>query len=274
MEFEFVRAKPVSGEAKRRKRRQEMKSTVKWVVVIGLLAASLLLVGCGGKPDAGHVGPVGPQGNLGPQGDVGPQGSVGPQGTLGPSSDVGPSSENAIVIKDTGEPVQSEYALGGFSQVAVSDFFEAEIRQGDTYRVTVEAEVALMPYIEVFVQGKTLQIGLKPDYIYNIENASQRVEVTLPTLTQVMVGNHSELLLDRFETEDDLRLEATDFSLLQGSVKAGNLKVEVSNHSELDLTGSASQVMGEVTSFSDADLTGFKAAEVNIDTDAHSSLAQ
>lgn len=170
--------------------------------------------------------------------------------------------------------VVQDYDLSGFDKVEVSDFFMVEVHQGEIFNVMVEAEDALTPYLDVVVRGKTLQIGLKSGYTYNFENASQRVEVTLPILTHAVVGNFSELRLDVFQTEDDLRLEVTDFSLLQGSVEVGNLEVEVSNHSSLNLTGSASQVMGEVTNHSSADLTGLKAAELDIDTDTHSTLSQ
>jgi hypothetical protein len=229
------------------------------MVLIGLFLGCLLLGGCGTWPERWQPGPKGP---LGPQGDVGPQG------------DLGPSSKDAIVIKRTGEPVEREYDLSGFSEIEVCDFLEAEIRQGETYRVTVEAEETLMPYVEVVVRGTTLHIGLRSGHTFNMENVTKRVEVTLPALTRVMAGNHSELRLAGFETEADLQLEVIDFGLLQGSVEARNLQVDVSNHSELILTGSASQVMGELTDFSDADLTGMEAAGVDIDTDTHSSLAR
>ena len=259
MEFQIVRAKRMSGKLRKKKRRPEMKSSMKWIVVIGLLGASLLLGACGRGQDTWRPGPEGP---LGPQGDVGPQG------------DLGPSSKNAIVIKRTGEPVESEYALSGFSEVEVCDFFEAKVRQGDTYRVTVEAEETLMPYIEVFVRGKTLHVGLKSGYTFNMETVTKRVEVTLPTMACARVNNHDTLNLKDFQADDALKLEVNDFSELNGAITAESVQVEASNHSTLSLTGSASQVRGELTDFSDADLTGLEAGEVNIDTDTHSSLLQ
>jgi hypothetical protein len=178
------------------------------------------------------------------------------------------------VIEDTGKLVQSEYSLRGFSVVEVSGFFTAEIHQGESYRVVVEAEEALMPYLDIVVRGETLHVGLKSGYIFNFENASQRVEVTLPALTRVSISNHSTLILEDFETEETFRIGVADFGELQGAITAGVIKIEVANHGELTLSGSASQVIGEVTEFSDADLTGLKAAELDIDTDTHSTLSQ
>ena len=236
-----------------------MRLTVKWVAVIGLLATCVLLGSCGGGPDTGHVGPIGP---------------VGPQGEVGASSNEGPSSESAIFIDGTGELVESEYALGGFSEIAVSDFFKVRVRQGETYRVVVEAVEALTPYLDVRVEGRTLQIGLKSEYTYNLQDTSHSVEVTLPTLTRATVTDFAEVRLDGFTTEDALRLEVADFGSLEGSIDVGNLQVEVSNHGELKLTGAASQVAGQVTDHSDADLSGLEAAALSVDTDAYSTLAR
>jgi hypothetical protein len=200
--------------------------------------------------------------------------SPGPKGDIGPQGDIEPSSKDGIYIDGEGVLVESEFAFTGFSEIEVSDFFEVDIRQGETYRVMVEAVEALMPYLEVIHQGDTITIHLKDGYTYNLDNASHRVEVTLPELTQARITNHSTMYLMDFEAGDSLMLEVNDFSELNGTIKAEDIQVEVSNHSECILSGSASRVMGEVTEFSDADLTDLEVAEVNIDVDTHSSLSQ
>jgi hypothetical protein len=200
--------------------------------------------------------------------------SPGAKGPLGPQGELGPSSENAIDIKSSDVLVEIEYPLSGFSEIAVSDLFEVEIRQGEAYRVLVEAEETIAPYHDVTVRGKTLHIGLNSNYTYNIESTRQRVEVTLPALTGVRVSDFSTVTLEDFETEESLLVSATDFGKLNGSITAGEVEVEVTNHGELILSGSASQVVGEVTNFSSADLTNLEAAALDINTDSHSSLDQ
>ena len=204
----------------------------------------------------------------------GPDGPVGPQGDIGPSEIDSSCDDHDIVITDTGKLEKREYPLSGFSKILVSDFFDVEIRQGDTYRVSLAAEEALIPYIDIAVQGETLHIGLKSGYDLCFENASQRVEVTLPALTGVRVSKHSTLILDDFESEETLRIDVTDFGTLWGSITAGVVEVEVTNHGDLTLRGSASQVVGEVMNFSSADLTNLESVEIDIDTDKYSSLDQ
>lgn len=210
--------------------------------------------------------------NPGPDGPIGPQGDLGPKGPLGPASSC--DDDGAIVIEDTGTLEEREFQLNGFSKLLVSDFFDVEILQGENFRVILEAEKALLPYIAIAVQGDTLNVGLKPGYLFCFDNASQRVQVTLPTLTHVQVINHSTVVLSGFEAGDSLQLAAIDFGMLSGAVEAGEVLVEVSNHGDLTLTGSATQVRGDVLDFGSADLTGLDAAEIDIYTDEHSTLDQ
>jgi len=198
--------------------------------------------------------------------------SPGPDGPIDPQGELGPSSEIAIDIESTDVLVEIEYPLSGFTEIAVSDLFEVEIRQGEAYHVLVEAEETITPYHDITVRGKTLHIGLNSNYTYNIEGTRQRVEVTLPALTGVRVSDFSTVILEDFEAEEGLQVDVADFSTLSGSIIAGVVGVEVTNHSELTLRGSASQVRGEVTDFSDADLKDLDAPEVKIDTDSHSTL--
>ena len=231
----------------------------KWLI---LFLIGISLISCSQEEfSPGPKGPIGPQGDLGPQGDVGPQGNL------------GPSSEDAIAIKGAGVLVESEYPITGFSEIDASDFFDVEIGQGETYRVMVEADEAIVPYIDIVGQGKTLRIGLK-NYTYNMENTFQRVEVTLPALTRACISNHTELLLRDIEADNSLTFEVEEFSELHGMVDANNIQVEVDNHSEITLGGSATQVTGDVLNHSGADLTGLEAPEVDVNADRFSTVDQ
>ncbi|NIM94134.1 MAG: hypothetical protein GTO18_10540 [Anaerolineales bacterium] len=179
-----------------------------------------------------------------------------------------------VEIPATGDIVAENYDLVGFNEVEIVGFFEAEVTQGEDFKVLVEAERALIPYLEIRVRGSRLFVGLKSDVQFNFEDASQRVELTLPALVFARIGNHSDLHLTSFEATEMLRLEVVDFSTLGGSVEAKKIQVEVSDHSSLTLAGSASQVMGDVSDFSSADLNRLDVAEVELEVDGKSTFKQ
>jgi hypothetical protein len=179
---------------------------------------------------------------------------------------------DTVDIPATGDIVIEHYDLSGFDQVEVAGFFKAEVTQGKEFKVLVEAERALFPYLVVRVRGGRLQVGLKPGIIFNFEEASQRVELTLPALSRASIGNHCTMQLVGLSAEETLQLEAADFSTLRGSIEARKVQVDVSNHSSLVLTGSASQVTGKVSDFGSADLADLDATDVDIEADGKSTL--
>ena len=179
-----------------------------------------------------------------------------------------------VDIANLGDMVVQDFNLSGFDEVEVSDFFAVEIRRGDNFQVMVEVEDALMSYLDVVVRGKTLQIGLKSGYSYNFENASHSAEVTLPELVRVEVGNHSNVVLESFESSEDLELNISNHSSVTGEIEASSVRVDVSNHSTLRLSGAAHEVTGEATDFSTVNLWYLKYSIVDVDTDQKSTLKE
>lgn len=179
-----------------------------------------------------------------------------------------------VDIADIGDMVVQDYDLSGFDRVEVSDFFEVEIRLGEIFDVIVEAENALTPYLDVVVRGKTLQIGLKSGYIYNIENASQSADVTLPELARVEVGNHSNVGIESYESSEDLEFIISNFSSVTGEIEVSSVRVDVSNHSTLRLSGTVQEVKGEASNFSTVNLSDLDADLVDVNVDTNSTLKQ
>jgi hypothetical protein len=218
------------------------------------------------------VGCSPPTSGLGPSGPVGPQGPLGPQGDIGPSSSDLP--KDAILIEATDVLVEREYPFSGFSEIEVSDLFVVEIRQGETFRVLVEAEDTITPYHDIFVEGKTLHIGLNPNFTYNIESTSQRVEVTLPHLTGVEVDDLSEVTIHAFRSSGNLQITVTDLSSLSANITSNSIEVDIREHSSLDLAGVVQEVSGSVEVMSELDLSMLNAQRVTVISDQFSEIKE
>jgi hypothetical protein len=251
--FGIVGAKPGSGESKRKTRRPEMKSTMKWIVVISLLVASLLLAGCGGKSDIGHVGPIGP---------------IGPQGDLGPSSaDI---SEDAIVIKKSGVLVTEEYPFTGFTQLEIG-VFDVEVRQGEGYSVVLEMDENVLEHVQVTLEGETLRIGLDPSETYNMETIHMLAEITMPILTGLTMGLVDDAEVNGFRSEDDLVIDLSKSSL-RGEVHAGDLQVRAEVGCTVKLSGSAANVTVMAAVDSDVDLGGLECKDAVVTAQVNSQV--
>jgi hypothetical protein len=184
----------------------------------------------------------------------------------------GANESETVVIAAAGDLVTKTFDLDGFDEIEVRSFFEAEIKEGPAFSVEIEAERGLIPYLQVEVRRGKLRVGLEDGIHYSLEDASQRLKVTLPALASVRVGNHSRMVMNGFETDEPLQLEAIDFSALSGSVVASELQIEVSNHSSLLLSGSAASVTGTALGFSSVDLSQLEVEETDVNVDDKSTF--
>ncbi len=79
--------------------------------------------------------------------------------------------------------VTQEEALTGFERLDVRQGFIVDVRQGDSFSVLIRVDDNLVEHLQVVKQGSTLQIGLRPGRLYNIQDATLEADVTTPELT-------------------------------------------------------------------------------------------
>jgi hypothetical protein len=219
------------------KGRKRMKRQITFTVCAVLVAG--LLVGCGGKPDTGHVGP---------------KGTVGPQGDLGPlSSDF---TEGAIAIKKSGVLVTEEYPFADFSRLEIG-MFDVEVHQGEGYSVVLEMDENVLDHVQVTREGETLRIGLDPSESYQMENIPMRAEITMPRLTGLTMGLVDDAEVTGFQSEDDLVIDLSKSSL-RGEIQAGDIEITAEVGCTVNLSGSAADVTVKATVDCDVDLSGLE----------------
>jgi hypothetical protein len=74
-----------------------------------------------------------------------------------------PSRSTANTITGSGTLASETRALGGFTEIALAGFGEAEVVIGEPEGVVIEAEDNLLPYLTSEVRGGRLVIGTKPN---------------------------------------------------------------------------------------------------------------
>jgi hypothetical protein len=169
----------------------------------------------------------------------------------------------SIPITGSGNVVTQEEAITGFDKVDISYSFEANISQGDTFRVVIHADDNLVEYLRVVKAGNTLQIGLKPGHP-DIRSATLQAEVTMPDLAGLDMSGSSHVTITGFESAQALVVDASGASHLQGDVEAGDVTFDLSGSSKVILTGSAQSVTLEASGSSEIDLTDFPVVDANV----------
>ena len=70
-------------------------------------------------------------------------------------------------IRGNGDVITIEENMSQFDGLSVHSVFDVTIHHSDTYKVIIEAESNIMPYIITEVKGKTLTLKMKPKVCFN-----------------------------------------------------------------------------------------------------------
>jgi len=127
-----------------------------------------------------------------------------------------------------------EKGLSGFSRVDAGWGFDLDVRQGETFAVTIRIDDNLERYLEAEVRGGVLHLGLKN--IASYSTGTLQANVTMPELIGVNLSGGAAATLSGFESGQDL---AGDFSggckaTFHGS--AGDLTLDVSGGADVDMS--------------------------------------
>jgi len=197
---------------------------------------------------------------------------------------------SGLFIGCTGEGVGSgnldtqEFNFSDFTRLDVGYAFEVEVAQSDSYHVIITADDNLFEYIQVYKQGETLKIGLKPPVLRPIFT-TLRVEITMPELYELDFSGATHGTVQGFSSSHDLILDISGASRLNmlnmstgdietdisgasrvsGNVTAGDAEFDVSGASTVQLQGSASDLVIEASGASSVELADFPVNNADVE---------
>ena len=159
-------------------------------------------------------------------------------------------------IKGSGNLITEQRDVRGFDEVSTSHAIKVDIRQGNSFKVTVEADDNVMNLVETEVRGSQLRIGL-PNGNYSMNNTTIHVSVVMPSLTDVRLSGASNAMVSDFDQPGgDLELDLSGASRIEFK----NCTVD-----EVDITASgASSIRARDLSAKEADINANGASSVKI----------
>jgi hypothetical protein len=186
------------------------------------------------------------------------------------------------IVSGSGNTETQDYEISNFTQVEISETFSYQVLRSNFYSVVVTADDNILDeYVQVSKTGERLEVGLKPDHIYN--SLTLNVVITMPALHSLQVSGVSRGSVEGFDSTHDLivnisgasNLDLIDLSIgdvdfevsgassITGNLTAVNTTFEVSGASNIQLEGSAQKLELTVSGASRAELSGFSVHDVN-----------
>ncbi len=127
--------------------------------------------------------------------------------------------------------------VGEFSELKSSGSFDVHITEGVEYEVVVNAESNIIPYIETYVRGNTLEIDIRG--LHNMKNRlPMEVFVTTPYMGSIKQSGSGIITSDYF-TVEDFEVFISGSGRISTAVDANSINAGISGSGVLEITGVA-----------------------------------
>jgi hypothetical protein len=144
-----------------------------------------------------------------------------------------------MTVTGSGRLVQIPYTFKDFNQITLSNTFQANITQADTFTVEITIDDNVEQYLQVTQEGSELHLSLEKNRDYR--NVTLRVNITLPNLESLFVHDASSAELANFTFGSAFELTVLDASQVSGTVY-GVFHCKVSDASQVSINGSGAQL--------------------------------
>ncbi len=166
-------------------------------------------------------------------------------------------------IHGSGELVEKEIKLKGFTAISAGNTFHVNVKHGPTYKVNVKIDKNLEKYLRITMHGNTLEIGMDCANQYDPSDEGMVLDIQTPRLENLDISGAAIASIRGFSNKSS-SLSLSGASIISGEIHTENLFLDASGASLVQLTGSAKQMKIELSGASKAHLLDFKAAKAQI----------
>jgi len=168
---------------------------------------------------------------------------------------------------ETGETKTRQYNFTEFTRVDIGNAFNYEIKQSDTYSISITAPENLFDDIKVAKEGQTLKIEkTNPWTPFNLGSGRPRAVITMPRLYGLDSSGATSGVVSRFSSTDDLDVRVSGASSVElVAIAAGDTNFNISGASAVDGALNAEDIDLDISGASSIQLEG---AAGNIDAEA------
>lgn len=188
---------------------------------------------------------------------------------------------------ETGKTETRHYDFSDFTHVDIGSAFRYEIKQSETYSVSITANSNLLDDIRVAKEGETLIIEREfPGVAWGIFNVDSAINVviTMPRLQVLDSSGATRGIVSDFASTENLDIKASGSSKVElanisagdavfhvsgaskvtGDIEAENIGFKISGSSTVQLKGSAERITTDTSGASRLKLADLKVENANI----------
>lgn len=166
-------------------------------------------------------------------------------------------------VTGSGNVITLNQDYADFDRVEITNAFQADIQQGDSFSVVVRIDDNLEEYLHVTQSSARLTIGLERDSTFSLNRVTLEVDITMPVLAAIEVSGAGSATLSGFESSEAFDVEASGASTIGGDLRTGDIRISASGASSVSLSGSGGALSLDLSGASQADLEEFETTDVD-----------
>ncbi len=148
-------------------------------------------------------------------------------------------------IRGNGNLKTEDRSTGSFKSIASHGSFNVYVSNGDP-SVKIEAEENLLPYIETYVDGSTLNIGTKDNYWIR-PGREIKVFVSLPDFESIRsYGSGDITSQSKITNSSNLDLRVNGSANIKMDIDAPEINTQTNGSGDIDLKGTTKSFTGEI----------------------------
>ncbi|MGW8319307.1 MAG: GIN domain-containing protein [Candidatus Promineifilaceae bacterium] len=150
--------------------------------------------------------------------------------------------------------------------------FDVTVRQADDFSVITSVDDNLADYLVLATEGRTLHIGLRPSFAYDIPAATMRAEVVMPRLAGLAMSQSSHVTLMGLDAPNSFAAELSGSSAFGGSLETNAATFSLSGSTLARLSGASQRVTIGICGNSVIDLRSFQVEDAEVEASCSSTV--
>lgn len=176
---------------------------------------------------------------------------------------LGAPRADAAGVQGSGKVITDTRTIGEFDAIAISGAMNLSVRQGSKEALSVTADDNIVPLIETFVEGKTLQVRMKKgEWVSG--KATIKVQVEVAKLQGVSSSGAGDIQIDGLKTPLLKLSIAGSGDAKLNALTTDALEVRVAGSGDVRGNGSAKMVKLSIAGSGDVALTDLIADDVTV----------
>ncbi len=158
-------------------------------------------------------------------------------------------------IRGSGKIITQKRTVGNFKGLSTSSSIDVEVKIGNNYEVTVEADDNVVNYVKTEVVGGTLKIRYADNT--SLRNATVTVHVTVPTLEKLKASSSATITVDgTLVNTQKIEFDASSSAEIEAIVDAPQIDADANSSANINLKGKTQNFKAEVSSSADISAQG------------------